>query len=135
MRYRRETGSGDYTFGHANADFYIDEPGAVGQAVKTRPRLFLGEYFVDTSLGMPWQTQVFGYTRKDSYDAAVRLCISETQGFLAFVSYSSVLDSTQRILHIRSTITTIYSNQPISLSVPVLLGYGVGGYNTRPYGD
>ena len=136
MRYRRETATGDYVFGQGDADFFVNEPGAVAQAVKTRLRLFLGEYFVDTTVGMPWQTRVLGYNRSDTYDAAVRATISQTEGFANFVNYSSDLDKVKRILTVGGLINTVYSGQPTQLSVAVLVsGYGIGGYGTRPYGD
>jgi hypothetical protein len=136
MRYRRETATGDYVFGQGDADFFVDEPAAVAQAVKTRLRLFQGEYFVDTTVGMPWQTKVLGYNRQDTYDAAIRSTISQTEGFSSFVSYSSELNKITRMLTVGGSINTIYSGQPTQLAVAVLVsGYGIGGYGTRPYGD
>jgi hypothetical protein len=136
MRYRRETATGDYVFGQGEADFFVDEPAAVAQAVKTRLRLFQGEYFVDTTIGMPWQTRVLGYNRSDTYDAAIRQTISQTQGFGSFINYSSDLNKITRLLTVGGKITTVYSGHPTELSVAVLVsGYGIGGYGTRPYGD
>ena len=136
MRYRRETATGDYVFGQGEANFFVNEPAAVAQAVKTRLRLFQGEYFPDTTIGMPWQTRVLGYNKQDTYDAAIRATISQTLGFGNFINYSSSLDKITRMLTIGSKINTIYSGQPTQLSVAVLVsGYGIGGYGTRPYGD
>jgi hypothetical protein len=136
MRYRRETDTGDYVFGQGDGDFYVNEPRAVAQAVKTRLRLFQGEYFVNNTVGMPWQTRVLGYNRADTYDAAIRQTISETEGFTNFVNYSSSLDKVTRLLTVSGKINTEYSGQPTQLTVAVLVsGYGIGGYGTRPYGD
>jgi hypothetical protein len=136
MRYRRETATGDYVFGQGEADFFVNEPAAVAQAVKTRLRLFQGEYFADTTVGMPWQTRVLGYNRSETYDAAVRATIAATEGFNSFVTYSSSLNKNTRLLTVESKINTIYSGQPTGLAVAVLVsGYGIGGYGTRPYGD
>jgi hypothetical protein len=136
MRYRRETATGDYVFGQGEADFFVNEPAAVAQAVKTRLRLFQGEYFPDTTVGMPWQTRVLGYSKPETYDAAVRQTISATEGFANFVTYSSSLDKVSRLLTVDSKINTSFSGQPSQMTVAVLVsGYGIGGYGTRPYGD
>jgi hypothetical protein len=136
MRYRRETATGDYVFGQGDADFFVDEPRAVAQAIKTRLRLFQGEYFVDTTVGMPWQTRVLGYNKSDTYDAAIRKTISDTEGFAKFISYSSSLDKVTRLLTVNSKVSTNFSGQVAEsvVAVPVS-GYGIGGYGTRPYGD
>jgi hypothetical protein len=126
--------TGDYMFGRGQANFYIDSAYAVAQSAMTRLRLFVGEYFPDLAQGMDWQSDVLGFQTAAVYDAAVQKCISGTQGFAAFVDYSSVLD-VKRVLHINARITTIFTGLavPIVVAVPVS-GYGVGGYNTRPYG-
>ena len=136
MRYRRQTASGDYVFGAGPDDFFVDEPKAVAQAVETRLKLFVGEYFPDLTVGMPWQSQVLGFNSSDTYDAAIRNCISATQGFDSFVTYSSKLNTIARTLTVNAKINTIYSGQTAPLSITFLLsGYGVGGYSIRPYGD
>jgi hypothetical protein len=136
MRYRRQDANGDFVFGHGKIDFYVDEPAFFAQAVKTRLRLFRGEYFVDTTAGMPWQSRVLGYNTKDVYDGAVRTCIKETPGFLSFVSYTSSLDRTTRVLTINAAVNSAYSNHAVSISdkVPVGTGYGVGRYGETGYG-
>lgn len=42
MRYRREDGEGDYTFGSGDDTWLINSPEAVAQAVKTRFALWYG---------------------------------------------------------------------------------------------
>jgi hypothetical protein len=135
MRYRRQDANGDYVFGHGKVDFFVNEPAVFAQAVKTRLRLFLGEYFVDTTVGMPWQAQVLGYNTQDVYDGAVRKCIKETPGFLSFVSYSSQLDRATRTLSLSAAVNSVYSNQAVSLSEQLTLtGYGIGEYGTTGFG-
>jgi hypothetical protein len=146
MRYRRQDANGDYVFGHGDADFLVNSPAAVAQAIETRLRLFLGEYFLDTTVGMPWQTAVLGYNTSLVYDAAIRNCIEETQGFLSFVSYSSTLNKATRVLTVSAVVNTLYSGQPSALQLSFDLtggggggglppsGYGEGPYGGRPYG-
>jgi hypothetical protein len=135
MRYRMLSPTGDYMFGLGQANFYVNSPQAVAQSVMTRLRLWVGEYFPDTSQGMDWKTDVLGFTNAGQYDQAVQACISGTQGFASFINYSSSLNSVTRLLSISASIMTIYSSQPVPIVTTVsLVGYGVGGYSTRPYG-
>lgn len=52
MKYRKMTASGDYMFGQGSLD-YISEREAVGQSVKTRLKLLLGEWWEDLEDGLP----------------------------------------------------------------------------------
>ena len=52
MRYRQLTSTGDYTLGQGNLN-YIEKQDAVSQAVKTRLKLLLGEWWEDLEDGLP----------------------------------------------------------------------------------
>lgn len=52
MRYRQLTSTGDYIFGQGNLD-YITGREAVSQAVRTRLKLLLGEWWEDLEDGLP----------------------------------------------------------------------------------
>lgn len=52
MRYRQLTSTGDYTFGQGNLN-YVEKQEAVSQAVKTRLKLLLGEWWEDLEDGLP----------------------------------------------------------------------------------
>lgn len=134
MRYRKQSPTGDWTFGLGVANFYVNTPAAVGQAVKTKLRLFLGEVFYNKTLGTDWLGVVMGYSNKAIFDAQIQGVIANTQGVKSIISYSSVLNNVTRILTITAQIDTIYSGQtPINLELPAT-GYGVGGINNNPYG-
>ncbi len=49
MRYRAWDANGDYTFGQGSKNFLVNSPQCVAQAVVSRLRLQLGEWFIDTS--------------------------------------------------------------------------------------
>ena len=72
MRYRKLDANGDYSFGAQQADFFVDSPEGVAQAVQTRLGLFTGEWFLDTTDGTPWRTEVLGKYTQDSYDAVIK---------------------------------------------------------------
>jgi len=117
MRYRKQDADGDYTWGHQDGDFYRDQAEAVAQAVQTRLRLTLGEWFLDVTDGTPWNTQVLGKYTKDQYDAAITDRILGTQGVTEIVSYASSVDSQARVLTVTTTINTQYGQTTFSTSL------------------
>jgi hypothetical protein len=75
MRYRTLDANGDYTFGQNGANFLVNSPAAVGQAVLTRVKLMQGEWFLDQTAGTPYDTEILGagtesrHTDRDPPDA------------------------------------------------------------------
>lgn len=116
MRYRSLDADGDYTLG-SGADFLVNSPEAVAQAVLTRLRLWLGEWFVDTQDGMPWNEQVLGKRGGRNPNAAIRQRILGTEGVTAIVAYDSQFDGETRRLRIEATIETIYGTTTISEAI------------------
>jgi hypothetical protein len=117
MRYRQLDANGDYVFGHQQADFYRDVPEAVAQAVQTRLRLFTGEWFLDTTEGTPWRTQVLGKYTQRVYDATIKARILDTQGVQSIDAYASDLDGNSRRLTVTATITTIYGSAQVQATI------------------
>lgn len=107
MRYRKLDANGDYTLG-TGADFYQDQPEAVAQAALTRLALFTGEWFIDTSDGTPWRTDVLGKYTKDAYDTVISQRILGTPGVNSIAKYSSVINGAKRTLTITAILDTIY---------------------------
>jgi hypothetical protein len=112
MRYRALDKNGDYSFGSGPAEFLINTPDCVSQAVKTRLALFAGEFFLDGTVGMPWNTQVLGENTRPLYDAAIQEQVLNTQGVLSIVSYYSVLSN--RNLSVVFEISTVYGNVTVA---------------------
>lgn len=108
MRYRKLDANGDYVFGHQQADFYRDQPEAVAQAVQTRLELFTGEWFLDTTDGTPWRTDVLGKYTQGAYDSVIKDRILTTEGVQSIESYSSTLNRQTRNLSVTALISTIY---------------------------
>jgi hypothetical protein len=119
MKYRKLDSDGDYTMGTV-ADFHIDTPECVAQAVKTRLALWVGEWFLDITDGMPWNEQVIGKRlRGKNYDAAIRQRILGTDGVIELADYSSSLDPNTRALSVAATITTAYGTTQLSTTVGI----------------
>jgi hypothetical protein len=107
MRYRKLDANGDYTLG-TGADFHVDTPDAVAQSVLTRLDLYSGEWFLDTTDGTPWRTEVLGKYTKGTYDTVIRQRILSTPGVNSILEYASSFDGATRSLSISATIDTIY---------------------------
>lgn len=114
MRYRRLSEDGDRAFGRAQMDFYRNTPEAVAQAVVTRLRLWLGEWFLDQTEGTPWQAGALGKGRQNSIDPMLRLRILETEGVTAITNYTSDYDADQRKVTLRATIATRYGEAQLN---------------------
>lgn len=109
MRYR-ELKENDYTLN----SLLSNSPSCVGQAVRTRLMLFTGEWFLDTSDGTPWFTEVLGSHTK-FYDLAIKERILNTQGVKSIISYYSQLDVITRELSIQVELDTIYGITSLSV--------------------
>jgi hypothetical protein len=117
MRYRALSPTHDYVFGAGPAEFLVDTPAAVAQAVTTRLKLWQGEWFLDSQAGTPYNTQVLGYGTQKVYDAAIQTVILNTTGVNQISNYSSSFNSTTRALDIEATIATIYGTTTINTSI------------------
>ena len=89
MRYRKLDAAGDMVLGGGQAAFYRNQPEAVAQAVKTRLAMRLGEWFLDTSAGTPWNTKILGKFTIPTRDATIRARILGTTGVTSIDAYSS----------------------------------------------
>lgn len=113
MQYRKLTSDGDYQFGATN-QFHVDTPEGVAQAIKTRLGLWTGEWFLDTTEGTPYETQILGFQPQSSRDLAVKQRIVETQGVLELLEYSSSLGQ-DRVFTVAARVSTLYGEVSINL--------------------
>lgn len=108
MRYRRLNDDGDMTFGSQQADFLRNTPETVAQAVVTRLKLWLGEWFIDQTEGTPYQQAALGKNTTASVEPAIRSRILETQGVTSIDSFELDFDPDERKATINATISTEY---------------------------
>lgn len=108
MRYRKLDMNGDMTFGSQQADFYRNQPEAVAQAVWTRLRLWVGEWFLDQTEGTPYQQAILGKHTRASIEPAIRSRILETQGVTGIEQFNLSTDPDERKVTINATISTAY---------------------------
>lgn len=113
MRYRKLDNNGDYCFGHGLADFHEDSPEAVAQAVKTRLRLFTGEWFLDSAEGTPWTQAVLGRHTAETRAPALRERILGTAGVTALTAFEAGFDGESRRLTVNAVAETLYGEAVI----------------------
>lgn len=135
MRYRALTATGDYSFGLGPSEFLVNTPATVAQAVLTALLLHQGEWFLNITAGMPWETQVLGYGTQTLYDAAIKSAILGVEGVKQILNYNSSLNTKTRNLTVNVTIDTIYGEATITGASVGILGYGQMPYGgPGPYG-
>ena len=108
MRYRRLNDDGDMTFGSQQADFLRNTPETVAQAVVTRLKLWLGEWFIDQTEGTPYQQAALGKHTRASIEPAMRSRILETEGVTSIEEFDLSIDPDDRKATINATINTDY---------------------------
>lgn len=116
MRYRQLTSTGDSTIFSGRTQFLVNSPECVAQAIFTRLRLWQTQWFLDSTVGVPYSTQVLGFGTAASRDVAIQAAIINTPGVSQIVSYSSTIDS-KRQLRVQVTVNTIFGTNPITVSV------------------
>ena len=117
MRYRKLDKDGDFQMGHGLADYHIDSPEAVAQAVKTRLALLTGEWFLDVTEGTPWATRVWGKQARSTYDPILRRRILQTAGVRELTSYASAFDGETRKLTVTATLDTVYGTVTVNATL------------------
>lgn len=108
MRYRKLSSDGDYVFGSGKNDFLVNSPESVAQAILTRLKLWLGEWFADTTDGTGWSQSIIGKHSKNLYELTLRQRVLETQGVVNIIGFQSSLNPDTRHLTVSMTVNTIY---------------------------
>jgi hypothetical protein len=115
LRYRKLGPNNDYSFGNGQLDFYNNVPNAVGQAVETGLMLWLGEWYLDNTLGTPYIQGVFGKHSQSTADGTIQNQVINTQGVIDISSYQSTLNDVTRAFSVRMTIDTIYGPTEVQI--------------------
>lgn len=116
MRVRKLSPTGDMTFGNGLLNFWIDVPDAVAQVVKTSYLLWLGEWYLDTSLGMPWIQGVLGKHNQPTADRAVLDYGLDIQGVADIQNFDSLSDQDPRLYVASFLLDTIYGQTAVQIA-------------------
>lgn len=112
MKYRTLDSNGDYSFGKSTQDLLLNAD-AVAQAIKTNLLLLQGEWWEDTSEGLPLFQNILGQSGTPEHLSAADLLIKER------------ILSTQGVSQIQSLISD-YENRKYTISnVTVLTTTGL----------
>ena len=114
MRYRKLDDNGDFSAGHGSADFFVDQPEAVGQSVLTRLRLWTGEWFLNTDEGTPYREQVLGVRKRQTAGPALKLRIASTEGVTSVDAFNADYDGDSRHIAVAATISTAYGETELT---------------------
>lgn len=93
----------------------------VAQRLKVRLQTFLGEYFMNTSIGVPYYQRIFGKIKnKSTIDTIFQREILSDEGVIEITSYRSDLDVSTRYLEVTFTVRTSEGvTNPITINVGV----------------
>jgi len=91
------TEDGDIDFVNGDTVVTGDYAESVQQRIIVRLRTFLGEWFLDTNLGVPYvQTILSKGTSKQTIDAILQQTILETDGVMSITDFSSEINQSTR---------------------------------------
>lgn len=116
MRYRILTSDNDFSFGNGALNYYFNVPASVGQAVETGLLLWLGEWYLDISLGTPYIEGVLGKYSQATADATIQTQVLNVTGVVNISSYASQINSDTRAMSIQLSINTIYGPTQIQIN-------------------
>jgi hypothetical protein len=110
MLVRRLDENGDMSFGQGLGNMATDAE-ACAQNVRTRLLLSEGEWFLDTTEGMPWLQNIL--TKPVDYEYAqflIRERILQTTGINELNSFDAELDHNTRKLTVSASVSTVYDS-------------------------
>lgn len=110
MLVRRMTEGWDMSFGRGRHDF-VSDAGATAQRVKTRLQLLYGEWFMDTSRGVPYLQEICVKPADiPMAESIIKRTILETAGVAEIVSFAMGFDAETRRLSVAARVRTIYDD-------------------------
>lgn len=105
---RKLSPTGDFVFGNGLNDFYKDVPEYTGQIVETSLLLFLGEWYLDTTAGVPYFNGVLGKHSQSLADATIQDAVLGVDTVVDIRNYQSTLNPDERSLSIEFTVDSAF---------------------------
>lgn len=113
MIYRKLDENGDYTFGN-NAQAYISDLEAVRQAISTRLKLLLYEWWENLEDGLPLWQEILAKRDIEKAKKLIRERIEGTEKVKNVIYFSADWDNKHRHLKIYAFVDTEYGQTEIS---------------------
>ncbi len=107
MIYRKLDANGDYTFG-SNRNCYLSGTEAVQQAVVTRLRQLLYEWWENLEDGLPLWQQIIAQRDQTQAEKLIRERIVQTQHVVGITTFTTTWDNENRSFAIQTTVQTEY---------------------------
>lgn len=96
---------------------FITGQDEIAQTIKTRLRLFYGEYFRDVTDGTPWFQRILGKgDNLDAIESILRTRIAETKGVIKLTAFSMNYDLDLRKLEVAASVLTLTGIQDITFN-------------------
>lgn len=105
MIYRKLDADGDYVFGR-NQNNYISDAAAVNQAVVTRLRQLIYEWWEDLEDGIPVWQKILGNRNKQEAEQSIRERIQKTKYVRSILYFNPTWDNENRTLTVQVSIDT-----------------------------
>jgi hypothetical protein len=112
MRIRRVDQNGDMTFGNSSADFWVNVPDGVAQAIASTLNLWAGQWFLDSTAGVQWDAKVLGNRTASTRDMVIQAAILGVPGVLTILSYSSNINRSTRAFTASGSVQTQFGPAP-----------------------
>lgn len=86
---------------------FISGRDEIAQTIRTRLRLFYGEYFRDITDGTPWFQRILGKNENlNAVEAILRTRIRETKGVIQLASFNMTYELNPRRLSVTGSVLT-----------------------------
>lgn len=108
--------TGDYQFGAGQKDFFNNEPDGVGQTVRTRLLLWLGEWYLNLDDGTPYLQSILGKYSQAQADTAIQDRVLSTDGVTSIENYVSTLNADTRSMTVSFDLNTIYGKTAVEIA-------------------
>jgi hypothetical protein len=116
MTVRKLSPTGDFTFGNSQLNFLSDSPEAVAQVVQTSFLLWLGEWFLDVTAGMPWIQGVLGKHNQATADVTVQDYLLGVPDVTNIESFTSVTNENRRLYTASARINTTFGPTDVQIA-------------------
>ena len=108
MDLKLDQGSHDLIFVNGECPVTTGLINSVTQRLIIRLRTFLGEWFIDTSYGVPWLERVLGQKlNRNSIDIVIQENILKDEGVSQVVEFSSRFDESSRVYSCRFKVRVV----------------------------
>ena len=106
MTVRRLDENGDIATSGQQFITGVDE---IAQTIRTRVKLFLGEYFRDTTEGTPWFQQILSKSiAMETKESILRTRIARTDGVVRITSFDTDFEQSTRVWSVTAGVLTTY---------------------------